>query len=172
MTQNLNSLCRRSIVKITRRRLLETLGASASTLPLSWSASARSLSLAGLIKGSFDDSAHTGPANSNAASGLDFTLNATPAWQLSLSGTWQVAKDPDNQGKQEEWFRKAQFSAAVDQELPNPLQRAFPGYNGVAWYWRSFDVPNPEAFDDIRIHFEGADYFAEAWLNSQYIGSN
>ena len=159
-------------MKITRRRLLETLGASASTLPLSWSASARSLSLAGLITGSFDDSAHTGPANSNAASGLDFTLNATPAWQLSLSGTWQVAKDPDNQGKQEEWFRKAQLSAAVDQELPNPLQRAFPGYNGVAWYWRSFDVPNPEAFDDIRIHFEGADYFAEAWLNSQYIGGN
>jgi len=160
------------MVKITRRRLLETLGASASAFPLSWSASAREMSLAGFITGSFEDSAHTDPANSTAASGLDFTLNATPAWQLSLSGTWQVAKDPDSRGKQEEWYRRAHLSVAIDQELPNPLQRAFPGYNGVAWYWRSFEVPNPEAFDDIRIHFEGADYFAEGWLNSQYLGGN
>ena len=157
---------------ITRRKLLGTLGAGASALPLTWSASAHGLSLAGLITEPFENSMFADAANANAAPALDFSLNATPAWDLSLSGTWQVAKDPENRGKQEEWYRKAALLNAVDQDIPNPLQRAFPGYNGVAWYRRSFEIANPGAFDDIRIHFEGADYFVEAWLNSQYIGGN
>jgi hypothetical protein len=117
-------------------------------------------------------SAQTGLTNSIAVSGLDATLNATPAWQFSLSGAWRVAKDQDNRGKNEGWYRSGPVAAAVDQELPNPLQRAFPGYNGVAWYWRSFEVTDPQQYDDLRIHFEGADYFVEAWLNSEYVGGN
>ncbi len=35
-----------------------------------------------------------------------------------------------------------------------------------------FNVANPESFDDLRIHFGGADYYAEAWLNGQYLGGN
>ena len=58
---------------------------------------------------------------------------------------WKLAKDPGNRGKTEEWFKRGPVSDAVEQKIPNPLQLAFPGYNGVAWYWRSFEVPNPEA---------------------------
>src|SRR3569832_930809 len=85
------SLFRRPIVPITRRKLLGTLGVGASALPLSWSASARSLSLAGLITEPIDDSMFADASNANAAPGLDFSLIATPACDLSLSGTWHVS---------------------------------------------------------------------------------
>lgn len=148
---------------ITRRELLRAMGSA--SVPLAFSRSLHPLSASALLDTSLD------PA-SNASSDLDRSLNATPAWSLDLSGEWRLAKDPGNRGKGEEWFKKGPVSDAVEQKVPNPLQLAFPGYNGVVWYWRSFDVPSPEAFDDIRVRFEGADYFAEAWLNGHYLGGN
>jgi hypothetical protein len=103
---------------------------------------------------------------------LDKTLNATPAWSLDLSGTWKIAKDPDDAGKKAAWYSSGPVPESVEQMLPNPLELAFPGYDGVVWYWRTFDMANPQSFDDLRIHFGGADYYAEAWLNGQYLGGN
>ncbi len=109
--------------------------------------------------------------NAESSPSAYISLNATPAWSIDLSGSWKIEKDPANRGKQEEWFKRGPTSKAVEQKIPNPLQGVFPGYNGVVWYWRSFEM-GPESFDDIRIHFGGVDYFAEAWLNGRYIGSN
>jgi hypothetical protein len=88
------------------------------------------------------------------ASNWTRSLNATPAWSTNLPGVWKVAKDPGNYGKAWEWFKLGPISEAVDQNVPNPLQLAFPGYNGAVWYWRGFEIAPPEVFDDIRIHFE------------------
>lgn len=44
--------------------------------------------------------------------------------------------------------------------------------SGVVWYWRSFNAANLNGDDDVRLHFGGADYFTEAWLNGQYLGGN
>ncbi len=149
---------------MTRREVLRAMGGAAA-VPLAWNRPLHPFSTSALLDGSLDGVLSEG-------SGLDKSLNATPAWSLDLSGTWKLAKDPGNRGKAEEWFKRGAVSGAVEQKIPNPLQLAFPGYNGVAWYWRSFDVPNPEGFDDIRVRFEGADYFAEAWLNGQHVGGN
>ena len=147
---------------MTRREVLRTVGGAAA-MPIAWSRSLHPVSASAFLDGAMDVIKD---------SGLDRSLNATPAWSLELSGVWKLAKDPDNRGKAEEWFKRDPVSQAVQQKIPNPLQLAFPGYNGVAWYWRSFEVPDPAAFDDIRIRFEGADYFAEAWLNGQHLGGN
>lgn len=103
---------------------------------------------------------------------LDFTLNATPARSLSLNGTWKIAKDSENAGKAAEWFRRGPIDGAVDAQVPNPLELTFPGYDGVVWYWRTFDSGDLAKYDDVRLHFQGADYFAEAWLNGEYVGGN
>lgn len=107
-----------------------------------------------------------------AAQPLDFTLNATPAFSLNLSGRWQIARDPQNVGKNEKWFERGPLNSAVAAEVPNPLERTFPGYDGVVWYWRLFDGGNLAHYDDVRIHFQGTDYYVEAWLNGQYLGCN
>ncbi|HEX4022147.1 MAG TPA: hypothetical protein VHX63_13455 [Acidobacteriaceae bacterium] len=103
---------------------------------------------------------------------LDFTLNATPALEHSLNGQWEVAMDPENRGKGERWFEQSSVRGAQTAEIPNPIQLTFPGYNGVIWYWQSFDAGTLANYDDVRIHFGGTDYFAEAWLNGTYLGGN
>jgi hypothetical protein len=103
---------------------------------------------------------------------VDFTLNATPAASVSLDGQWQIARDPENSGKGAHWFEGGPVEGALPAEIPNPLELTYPGYDGVVWYWRSFDADDLVKYEDVRIHFQGADYFAEAWLNGQYLGGN
>ena len=86
---------------------------------------------------------------------LDFTLNATPAASLDLSGTWQIATDDENRGKAESWFSRGPVSDAVDTDVPNPLELTFPGYDGVVWYWTTFEAGELPDYDDVRIRFGG-----------------
>jgi hypothetical protein len=123
---------------------------------------------AGLF-GPIDETGHSPGAGEML---LDRTLNATPAWSLDLSGAWRIAKDPENVGKNAGWYGAGPISESVEQIVPNPLELAFPGYDGVVWYWRSFDMAAIKGLDDVQIHFEGADYYAEAWLNGEYLGGN
>ena len=103
---------------------------------------------------------------------LDFTLNATPAASVRLGGNWQIVRDPENIGKSGQWYQGGPIEGAVPAVVPNPLELTYPGYDGVVWYWRTFDAGDLAHYDDVRVHFQGADYFAEAWLNGQYLGGN
>jgi hypothetical protein len=156
-------------MKITRRDVLAAIGAGSAMAPFSLRGqNIGSLASAELLASLFAD----GDSTKSASLTLDKTLNATPAWSLDLSGTWKIVRDPDNAGKNAGWYSSGPVASAIEQQLPNPLELAFPGYDGVVWYWRSFNMANPQSFDDLRIHFGGADYYAEAWLNGQYLGGN
>ena len=65
---------------------------------------------------------------------------------VSLDGDdWLLATDPTNVGRDQKWF-DAPRSEAKRTKVPWIIQDAFPGYHGVAWYWRTFTPPaNPHA---------------------------
>jgi hypothetical protein len=64
-----------------------------------------------------------------------------PTAVISLDGDdWLLAPDPKNVGRQEQWFAGAR-PGAKKTKVPWIIQDAFPGYHGVAWYWRDFAVP-------------------------------
>jgi hypothetical protein len=160
-------------MKITRRDILAAIGAGSALVPFSLRGQQRgAFHSAELLANLLSPTDQAGNSTKTASLPLDKTLNATPAWILDLSGIWKIVRDPDNVGKNAGWYNSGPTAGSVDQELPNPLELAFPGYDGVVWYWRSFNMANPQSFDDLRIHFEGADYYAEAWLNGQYLGGN
>ena len=55
---------------------------------------------------------------------------------------------------------------AKETEVPWIIQDAFPGYHGVAWYWRDFQAPaNPHAHGRYLLRFWAVDYKADVWLN-------
>ena len=57
--------------------------------------------------------------------------------------------------------------------MPWIIQDAFPGYHGVAWYWRDFTPPvNPHAGGRYLLRFWAVDYLAEVWLNGQPVGGH
>lgn len=92
---------------------------------------------------------------------------------LSLDGDgWQIAIDPDNTGREQEWFNGPVDAAKVTR-VPWIIQDAFPGYHGIAWYWRTFDAPqNPFEGGRYILKFWAVDYYAEVWLNGQQIAKH
>ena len=92
---------------------------------------------------------------------------------ISLDGTgWQLATDPQNVGRDQKWF-EAPRPEAKPTKVPWIIQDAFPGYHGVAWYWRDFTAPaNPEPGGRYLLRFGAVDYLADVWLNGKHVGSH
>ena len=90
----------------------------------------------------------------------------------SLDGPWLLATDPKNEGRPAQWFRGPN-SNAVATTVPWIMQDAFPGYHGVAWFWREFRAPsNPHAGGRYLLRFWAVDYHADVWVNGQAVGSH
>ncbi len=88
----------------------------------------------------------------------------------SLNGeVWMLAPDPQNIGMEQNWFN-APTPEAKKTKVPWIIQDAFPGYHGVAWYWRDFTAPaNPHLRGRTLLRFWQVDYKADVWLNGQSV---
>ncbi len=60
--------------------------------------------------------------------------------QLLDGDGWRIATDPKNEGREAKWFAMPREDAKPT-KVPWIIQDAFPGYHGVAWYWREFAAP-------------------------------
>ncbi len=100
-------------------------------------------------------------------------IQTWPSTVLSLEGTdWRVAADPDNVGRAQAWW-KGPVQEARTIRVPGILQEAWPGYHGVAWYWRSFAAPQ-KRYPDGRclLRFHAVDYLAHVWVNDTLVGGH
>ncbi len=90
----------------------------------------------------------------------------------TLSGTWKLAIDPTNIGREEKWFEKVQ-KGAEDAPVPGIIQQVFPEYHGVAWYWTTFKpFRTAGAEERCFLAFGAVDYLAEVWLNGKSVGGH
>ena len=105
----------------------------------------------------------------SAAAGND---TPAPAKVLSLDGeSWQIATDTDNIGREQHWPEGP--ADTVPAKVPGIIQVPFPGYHGVAWYWRAFDAPvNSHPGGRYLLDFSQVDYLAEVWLNGMAVGGH
>jgi hypothetical protein len=91
---------------------------------------------------------------------------------VSLDGDWLLATDAKNEGREQRWFAAPQPDAKKTR-VPWIIQDAFPGYHGVAWYWRDFDAPaQPHPQGRYLLRFWAVDYKADVWLNDAPAGSH
>lgn len=91
----------------------------------------------------------------------------------SLDGDgWHIATDPSNKGREAKWFVVRQADPRPTR-VPWIIQDAFPGYHGIAWYWREFTPPpNPHPEGRYLLRFWAVDYLAEIWLNGKSVGGH
>jgi len=90
----------------------------------------------------------------------------------SLDGTWTLATDPDNVGRQQSWFSRP-LPGAKPATVPSIIQEVFPAYHGVAWYSREFEAPvNPYAGGRYLLRFWQVDYLADVWLGGVPVGGH
>jgi len=89
-----------------------------------------------------------------------------------LDGEWLLAIDPDNRGRSAGWEQRP-TAAAQPGATPGAIEEVFPGYDGIVWYWRSFQPPPaPIGAPWSGLRFMAADYLADVWLNGIYLGSH
>jgi len=92
---------------------------------------------------------------------------------LNLDGTWEIAFDPDNQGRGGNWHQNKTFSGlAWRRRIPVPScwEQFEQDYEGVAFYRRTFVVPADWKGKTVRLHFDAVNYLAEVWLNDKVLG--
>ncbi len=95
----------------------------------------------------------------------------------NLNGTWDFAFDPDDQGLEQHWFDPAREVLQDSIVVPFPWQStlsgiAEPSQHGVAWYRRTFTVPNAWQGQRVALHFGAVDYRAQVWVNGQSVGEH
>ncbi len=98
----------------------------------------------------------------------------------SLCGEWKFRTDPDDRGVKSNWY-----GTSVPGEewrtvkVPHTWQIESPltGYRGVAWYWRTFDLPpgsTPGGGREytVRVEFEAVFHSATVWVNGAPAGEH
>lgn len=96
-------------------------------------------------------------------------LAAAPVLSLDGDG-WRLATDPGNKGRDERWWI-APRAEARPARVPWIIQGTWPGYHGVAWYWRDFKATrNPHKDGRTLLRFGAVDYLADVWINGQHVG--
>jgi len=97
---------------------------------------------------------------------------AATAWAevQSLDGTWMIARDPHNAGREQRWYAAGPVEGARTARVPDILETTFPNYDGVVWYWKAFDARPAKPGERVFIRFHAADSMADVWLNGAPVG--
>lgn len=91
---------------------------------------------------------------------------------MRLDGEWQIATDPKKTGVAGRWFEEPR-KGARPARVPGIIQEAYPGFHGVAWYWREFAPPaNSHVGGRYLLRFGAVDYLASVWVNGVKVGGH
>jgi len=98
----------------------------------------------------------------------------------SLCGDWLFRTDPDDRGVKNNW-QSGSASAEGWRTVTVPhtwqIETALTAYRGVAWYWRTFDLPRMAAASGgqehaVRVEFEAVFHTATVWVNGKLAGEH
>ncbi|MCU0914934.1 MAG: hypothetical protein MUC88_10270, partial [Planctomycetes bacterium] len=90
----------------------------------------------------------------------------------SLDGIWQIVFDRTNEGGAKQWVRERSFPREQQREIavPSCWEEIEKDYEGVAYYRRTFKVPNNWQGKVVRLQFDAVNFRAEVWLNDTAVG--
>jgi len=101
-------------------------------------------------------------------------LVPVPPASVPLSGSWRFAVDPTREGVRSRWFRTAYDDGGWKTVTVPHTWNVMPArrdYSGLAWYRRSFALPEREVRNaHLRLRFEAVFYAARIWLNGHELG--
>ncbi len=92
------------------------------------------------------------------------------AW-LRLDGRWRFRRDPEDSGLGAGWPERGLPEPSDTLRVPGVWNRAFPRYEGVAWYETAFDAADLGA-GPAWLCVGAANQFAQFWLNGVFLGEH
>jgi len=94
---------------------------------------------------------------------------------LELNGEWLFKVDPEDVGLSQLWY-SANFDRTdwVSVEVPGFWERYsnFSKHDGIAWYYKSFEMPKIDKRKKYAIFFGGVDDDCGVWLNGEFVGEH
>ncbi len=106
---------------------------------------------------------------------LGYSLSAFTQSEISLDGQWDIIFDEKNEGREARWMQTNIFEQQANQqkiEVPAAWERYKQDYEGVAFYRKTFEVPQDWEDKVIRLQFGAVNYLTEVWLNDEVVGFN
>ena len=101
------------------------------------------------------------------------TSNLLAADEYSLNGEWQIIFDQQNQGSSKKFQLQENFQKyhqIRNIQVPSCWETIEQDYEGVAWYGKTFRLPEGWKEKTIRLNFAAVNYRAEVWLNGEPVG--
>ena len=100
-------------------------------------------------------------------------MNDHPRESMDLSGVWQIAFDPQDEGVRGGWFGENwPQDRSQPVHVPGIWNIDYPEAEGVGFYRTTFAIPEPWRGKAILLHFEGAIYRCEVWIGGKFVGSH
>ncbi len=100
-------------------------------------------------------------------------LTVHPREVISLSGPWQIAFDPQDEGIKKCWPGEGwpdERSQPIN--VPEIWNIAYPDADGVGFYQTFFTVPGSWQGQACLLCFSGVIYRCEVWVNQQFAGGH
>ncbi|RPI79652.1 MAG: hypothetical protein EHM41_23715, partial [Chloroflexi bacterium] len=92
---------------------------------------------------------------------------------IDIGGSWQIAFDPEDQGLKSGWTKGGwPEQNAQPIQVPAIWNIEYPQADGVGFYRTMFSVPDSWQGKHVLLHFEGAIYRCEVWINGKFAGSH
>ena len=88
---------------------------------------------------------------------------------LSLGGTWRFSFDETGDAEAVTWDREIQVPFPPESKLSGVHD---PDFHPVAWYRRSFTIPEDWQGEHVLLHFGAVDYAARVWVNGQLVATH
>jgi beta-glucuronidase len=104
-----------------------------------------------------------------------FALVTAPALagtRLDLNGEWQFKIDAKSEGERAGW---AEAIPALTETVRVPHTwgiGAHEDHAGLAWYFRTFNLPQEHLNGHVEVHFGATFYRSRVWLNGALLGGH
>ena len=92
--------------------------------------------------------------------------------KIELNGTWLFRTDPKSEGEAQFWF-KTTPTATESVRVPHTWNIGkYDDYEGIAWYFRTFDLPALTPQKRVELHFAATFYLSRVWVNGAEAGKH
>ncbi len=96
--------------------------------------------------------------------------------EIMLNGIWKYIADPNEIGEKEKFYAKElNISLWKDMNIPSNYGRedeSLANFTKPVWFGYTFKVPDTFKGKQVKVVFEGVDYFANVYLNGEKLGSH
>jgi beta-glucuronidase len=92
--------------------------------------------------------------------------------KVDLNGDWRFRTDPKSEGEKQEWNKSVPDGTEMVRVPHTWNIGKYDDYEGLAWYFRNFEVPALRSAHHLELHFAATFYKSRVWVNGVEAGSH